>query len=177
MREYFCTYKTLKKEDVFEHKYINTKNIKNYLRIEHDYDDEIIRLAVRSAVKYVEEYTEYMLTKTLIKCSLRNRNGKTNTKREQIVYLDYLPVAEVKDVTKNGDGFDAWWNGSDYITLMINDFDKMEIEYIAGCSKIPEDLLICIYKLAADGYYNRTSETNLSVDILDVMNRYRKINV
>lgn len=76
--------------------------IKNYLRISHDYDDDLIILHMRSAADMTENFLEMQINQIVVKATITQISSK--------IILPHRPILEIKSAiayNKNNAGTDV----------------------------------------------------------------------
>lgn len=72
---------------------LKLKEVKNFLRISHGYDDSLVKGLIQGAIDYAENFTGRLINIRKIQCSIFQANRKINIK--------YIPFNKVLSVEKN----------------------------------------------------------------------------
>ena len=158
--------------------YVKIEDVKNYLRVSHDIDDEIIKLAIEASCKFIHEYCNYILVQAIITFTVENyRRDLIGNNSLKTVYIPYRPATKlIKIITDDEIELEGKLKG-DTIIIYNNVFKCAVIVYKAGYDEIPADLKMALFKICADMYFNRTTQVQMNTDTLNILNNYRLVNV
>ncbi len=82
-------YQILEKESV---SILKLKEVKNFLRISHDYDDSLVKSLIQAATDYAENFTGKFITIRTIQCSVFQADRK--------IHVKYTPLNKVLSAEK-----------------------------------------------------------------------------
>jgi hypothetical protein len=159
--------------------YVSLQEMKSYLRVSHDEDDALIKTCVEASTKFIQEYCQYLLCECIVTCLYdnHNRNILEFNRKSKIVYLPYRPIKRVLFI-KTEDGIELGFKlDGDKVVILDDTFTKAFIIYKGGEREIPADLKLVLYKIAADMYFNRTTQVQMSTDTLNILHNYRVVYV
>ncbi|MCC8484128.1 MAG: head-tail connector protein [Rickettsia endosymbiont of Labidopullus appendiculatus] len=156
--------------------------VKNYMRIEGDYDDDLISSLIDAAIMAAENFTKL----TII---TRRVEFVCNIKNQQNFQLKYQPIKELVKITlTNSSEFielrsDQYYLDHDRSLLCLN--KKLEnyqlmVEYIVGYDKmhIPASIKHGILMHIAEMYdRERQNTTYLSTEIKNLYLPYRQLRI
>ncbi len=153
--------------------------VKNYLRISYEYDDQLIVNLISAAIDAAESFTGLSLHVKHVVCVVSNIVGN--------LYLKYIPVLQINKMSllskkekrdiKNDFGYIQKNNSSLYFK------DKylgknIEIKYEAGYRDIiPRAIQYGILLHVASMYENSEDGITLSSQIKDLYNPYRVVKL
>ena len=153
--------------------------VKNYLRVSHDYDDKLIGNLIDAAIESAELFTGLSLHIRQIICRINNAAN--------IIYLNHLPILliegivwmkkdEKQDITKE---FDNIQYGSNIVSVPDRYLKKdLEIKYTAGYADIiPRSISQGILMHIAAMYENAGGGVILSSQIKDLYIPYRAMKI
>ncbi|WP_425363362.1 head-tail connector protein [Candidatus Tisiphia endosymbiont of Hybos culiciformis] len=156
--------------------------VKNYMRIEGNYDDELIGGLIDAAITAAENFTKL----TII---TRRIEFVCNIKNQQNFQLKYQPIKEITKIalTNNSESIelrsDQYYLDHDRSLLFLN--KKLEnyqliVEYIIGYDKIniPASIKHGILMHIAEMYdRERQNGTSLSTEIKNLYLAYRQLKI
>ena len=154
------------------------EEVKNYLRISHKYDDNLIQSLIESATEAAENFTGLSINQRRIECKIQS--AKSN------FTLKYLPILSVEEVflvkkeqkDKITDKFGYVNTTTNRIHLNDDYVDQdIEIEYIAGHKKIAKTISHGILMHVASMYEHSENGTNLNSQIRDLYLPYRIVKI
>lgn len=152
--------------------------VKNYLRISHDYDDKLIVSLIDTAIDSAELFTGLSLRTKQIFCKLNHAM--------KFIRLKYLPILEIEEIILAGkaESNDVTSEFGDITTnterLNIPDQylgKNLEIKYQAGYSEVPRPIRQGILMHIAAMYENSEDAVILSPQIKDLYAPYRMIKI
>ena len=155
------------------------EEVKNYLRISYEYDDQLIINLMETAVDFAEKFTGLSLYQRQIICNVRNACSK--------VILKYIPVIDIQEVylldkndkRKVTDSF-GYIETENSCLYFMDDYtgEDVQIEYIAGYkNNIPRSIQHGILMHVASMYEHNEDGVTLSSKIRDLYIPYRVIKV
>ncbi len=112
------------------------QEIKDYVRIAHDYDDDLIKNLLFAATEYAENYIGIYIHNTKIKATIHN----TKTKH----YLKHQPIFCIESITKKTNKQDVHLKIEEQNIFILNDNkiqinvtsnDSFELVYTTGFSE------------------------------------------
>ena len=152
----------LNKIDKLPMKFID---VKNFLRVNDDHDDEIIKLCYMTAIETAEKYLNFYILPVKIEYSVILKNYS--------LIIHHLPINNIDKIT--------YCQHNDYIEMPDNEYvllkdniikfknkllsNKIKVYFTAGYldeSKIPKLIMKGILYHTAELYDNQTSTTLLS---------------
>ncbi|WP_425360223.1 MULTISPECIES: head-tail connector protein [unclassified Candidatus Tisiphia] len=156
--------------------------VKNYMRIEGDYDDDLISSLIDAAIMAAENFTKL----TII---TRRVEFVCNIKNQQNFQLKYQPIKELVKITLTNNSqsmklqSDQYYLDHDRSLLCLN--KKLEnyqlmVEYIVGYDKmhIPASIKHGILMHIAEMYdRERQNATSLSTEIKNLYLAYRQLRI
>lgn len=126
--------------------FITPQEAKGYARVDGDVEDSLFEILIRSAQRAFEEYTGKLLDQREVTAKYQVNEY------ESLLYLPYLPVVEVTDVTE-GD-----WELKGYRIELDSNKDT-EVTYTAGLvpdgDHMPADIKLGCLKWIASNYDDR----------------------
>ncbi len=156
--------------------------VKNYMRIEGNYDDELISGLIDAAIMAAENFTKLTIITKKIEfvCNIKN---------QQNFQLKYQPIKEIAKIalTNNSESIelrsDQYYLDHDRSLLCLN--KKLEnyqliVEYIVGYDKIniPASIKHGILMHIAEMYdRERQNATSLSTEIKNLYLAYRQLKI
>ena len=143
---------------------INLDTVKQFLRIDHDYEDEVLKILIKAATKTFESYTG----KAIIKQCLQVIYFKYDAEK---LLLPVIPVIEVQKAEINN--YEEVWSEIDKSVCVVENnklyfrnfvyYKNFRITYNAGIatseSEVPEDVKTAVLKNIAYLYDNRGDST------------------
>jgi uncharacterized phiE125 gp8 family phage protein len=155
------------------------KDVKNYLRISHDYDDDLIESLIETAIEYAENFTGTFIHKRTVNCFVSQINRVFLLKHSPI-----LKLLSVHEKVKNGknkinDTFGEF--APDDSSLTMNDSYiglDIEIEYSCGYGvDAPNALKLGMLKHISSMYELNETVINPMAEICSLYQPYRKIKI
>ena len=157
--------------------------VKNYLRISHSYDDNLISSLIDAAIIAAENFTGLMLM-------LRSVNFICNSKNKQSFLLKYKPINKVGKITIEDDKKkqdlkdEEYYIDFDNYSLHLSKPLSMElliVEYIVGFDElnVPKSIKHGIL-LHISEMYDRQEQTNgyiFSTEIKNLYSPYRQLRI
>ncbi|MDR3285353.1 MAG: head-tail connector protein [Holosporales bacterium] len=146
---------------------INLKKVKNYLRIDHNEDDDNLKHLIKAATSSIEKNLERsFLLKTFEKIVF-TRAGKDGITRIKLSFPPLLRILSVEKKTGNGE-FKEIYNylistESAIPHILLREANcTIRVRYIAGYgdlpSHIPHDIRQAILLLVSEMYENQSGE-------------------
>jgi uncharacterized phiE125 gp8 family phage protein len=114
------------------------KEVKNYLRISHDYDDSLIESLIETAIEYAENFTGIFIHKRTVNCFVSQIN--------QVIKLKHLPILKIVSVNSKVK------NGRDDISDKYGKFASAESSLTMSDSYIGLDVEIQVKPPAVAAY-------------------------
>jgi uncharacterized phiE125 gp8 family phage protein len=166
--------------EIYEQNFIKTFDLKTYMRIIHNEDDNIIKQITNSAIESCENYCGINLIPKKIKFSISNFN-------KDKVYLPLVPLSslvELKVPSKDEELFDVEGLDLNHKEGIISfneniQCKKLSITYMTGFEKpdlIPSSLIQGIMMHVAQIYDSGSSQA-ISIDLEKLYKSYRKIRI
>lgn len=158
---------------------IDLSEIKNFLRIDFDEDDNLLNRLLKSAIKQCELYISRSITQKTYRLSLYNRVGK-------FINLLYFPVTNVTSIDiidKNNNTvkfknytFDQISNKVILNNIPTN-FYRIDITYEAGYTKIPDDIKQALLFHVAKMYDDKIGYSPIPKASLNIYKNYKIIRM
>lgn len=157
-------------------------DVKNYMRIEGDYDDSLISSLIEAAIVAAENFTKMSIVSRRVEfvCNINNR---------KVFNLRYRPITQlVKIIAATGNKRTELQNEQyfvdvDYSILFLNqrlDEETLLVEYIAGFDQgsVPQSIRHGILMHIAEMYDRERQDTvSLSMEIKNLYLPYRQLKV
>jgi len=153
--------------------------VKNYLRISHDYDDKLIANLIDTAIDSAESFTGLSLRTRSIICRINNVSN--------LIYLKHLPILEIEEVLllekeekiHITSEFEHAQEGAARLGIPDKYIRKnLEIRYKTGYSDvIPRSIRQAMLMHVAAMYENTEDSEVLSNQIKDLYAPYRAIKI
>jgi len=149
---------------------ITLTEIKEYLRLEHDKEDNLLLSAAQAAIDIIQKYTGlslYLEQKTLYIPSLCSCK----------IALPFTPVTEIKEIKINHRSIKEYNLSYETITLPLWAMgQKIEIIYEIGYRECPADLKMIILAYIAN-IYERNYDLAMPDVILRSLSSYRHYRI
>ena len=155
------------------------EEVKNYLRVSYEYDDQLIVNLMEAAVDSAEKFTGLSLYQRQIVCNIKNAHNS--------IRLKYIPVMDIQEVyLLNKNDKHKITDSFGYIeteNLRLHFMDgyigeDIQIEYVAGYNNnIPRSIQHGILMHIAAMYEHTEDGVNLSSKIRDLYIPYRAIKI
>lgn len=162
------SHELLKQEEVNS---ITIEEIRNYLRVKHEDDDNILKSLLMSSLEMAEKFLRFNLI-------VKNFKIKITGRLPKILNLPENPVIKIININDDFRGYYLSSCKSKIIfTSQILENDS-EIIYQSGCEKIPHSIKEGILRnisLLYDG--NQNCEFNIAKDILPLFSLYKKMEL
>ena len=142
---------------------VSRTDIKDWLRVKYDTDDNLIDSLISSARGYIEKATGLALVNRTYEVMVQTISGQTST---FVVDLPYGPLLNIVEVYfKNGiNSYDLLTNNDSYEViggkLWLYSSGVFKVKYNSGYSSIPDDLRNDIMTLVGWMYENRGKKMN-----------------
>ena len=142
---------------------VSRTDIKDWLRIKYDTDDEMIDSLIASARSYIEKATGLSLVNRSYECMVQTISGQTST---FVIDLPYGPIVDITEVSyKAGiNSYDALTVNESYEViggkLWLYSSGIFKVKYDSGYSSLPQDLKNDIMTLVGWMYENRGKKMN-----------------
>ena len=154
------------------------EEVKNYLRISHKYDDNLIQSLIESATEAAENFTGLSINQRRIECKIQNAKSNFTLRYLPILSVEevFLVKKEQKDKITNKFGYANTTTNRIHLNDDYVDQD-IEIEYIAGHKKIARTISHGILMHVASMYEHSENGTNLNSQIRDLYLPYRIVKI
>jgi uncharacterized phiE125 gp8 family phage protein len=154
------------------------EEVKNYLRISHEYDDILIQSLIESATESAENFTGLSINHRHIEYKIQSAKSDFTLKYLPILNMEEVYLVERNKKQKITDNFG-------YVNNTINRIyfneeyvnQDVEIKYIAGHKKIPKTITQGILMHVVLMYEHSENGTNLNSKILDLYLPHRIIKI
>jgi uncharacterized phiE125 gp8 family phage protein len=154
------------------------EEVKNYLRISHEYDDILIQSLIESATESAENFTGLSINHRHIECKIQSAKSDFTLKYLPILSIDEVYILERDKKKKITDTFGYVNNTINRIYFNDDYVDQdIEIKYIAGHKKIPRTITHAILMHVVLMYEHSENGTNLNSQILDLYLPHRIIKI
>ncbi len=158
---------------------IDLAEIKNFLRIDFDDDDNLLKELLKTAVKQCELYISKSLSEKNYKLSVYE--CATNT-----LNLPYPPVISVNSITI----IDKYNNNIEYTNYLLdtisnkiifrnlpNNFYRIDIIYTSGYTKIPDDIKQGILFHISKMYEDKVGYSPIPKASLGIYKNYKTMRI
>jgi uncharacterized phiE125 gp8 family phage protein len=165
--------KDIKLEEIW-----SLEEVKNYLRISHNYDDHLIHSLIESAKEAAEKFTGLSINQKRIECKIQNARKNFS--------LKYLPILNIEQICllkkEEKEQITSKFGQPDILAHQIHLNDEyvgqdIEIIYIAGHAKTPKTIKHAILMHVASMYEHTENGTKLNSQIRDLYQPYRIIKI
>ena len=165
-------------KDIKTQEILPLEEVKNYLRISHKYDDNLIQSLIESATEAAENFTGLSINQRRIECKIQNAKSNFTLRYLPILSVEevFLVKKEQKDKITNKFGYANTTTNRIHLNDDYVDQD-IEIEYIAGHKKIARTISHGILMHVASMYEHSENGTNLNSQIRDLYLPYRIIKI
>ena len=154
------------------------EEVKNYLRISHKYDDNLIQSLIESATEAAENFTGLSIHQRRIEYKIQNAKSDFTLRYLPILRVEevYLVKKEQKEKITNKFGYANTTTNRVYLN---DDYvgQDIEIGYLAGHKKIPSTISHGILMHVASMYEHSENGTNLNSQIRDLYLPYRIVKI
>ncbi len=165
--------KDIKAEEIWP-----VEEVKNYLRISHKYDDNLIQSLIESATEAAENFTGLSIHQRRIECKIQNAKSDFTLRYLPILSAEEVYLVEKDKKEKITDKFGHANTNTNQIHF--NDEyvgQDVEIKYIAGLAQIARTIAHGILMHVASMYEHLENGTNLNSQIRDLYLPYRIIKI
>lgn len=154
------------------------EEVKNYLRISHEYDDNLIQSLIESGIEVAENFTGISIHQRLIECKIQSAKSYFS--------LKYLPILSVEKVVlvkkEQKEEITDKFGQVNIITNQIHLNDEyvdqdIEIEYIAGHNQLARTICHGILMHVASMYEHSENGANLNSQIRDLYLPHRILKI
>jgi len=154
--------------------------IKNYLRISHEYDDELIAGLVAAAIEYAENFIGDFIHKREVSCFV-SKATKT-TRFNKFSEIDLISVHQIEGENRNNISDDFGEFEDETLSLTIKDQyigKNLEIKYNSGygAASIPSALKLGLLKHISAMYELNESALDPVDEIRNIYLPYRKFKI
>ena len=174
----------------FINKVIDIGQLKTYLRIDHNEDDDMLLMIVESSIAEAERYiSKHIGLKKMTYTKQITLSDQNNDHEMYEIKLPERPVYSIERVTIDGEPDELpeeaysciYDDGVSYAYIKKSQLKAPEdviqtvtIEYLVGCEPVPKDLQLAIYMMCADTY---RAELRYTMDIKRILSRYKAKDV
>ncbi|GAB4164492.1 MAG: hypothetical protein Tsb006_4100 [Rickettsiaceae bacterium] len=162
------------------HEFWSLRETKNYLRVSHDYDDELIKQLVYSAIESAENFMGISLHTKRVVVNIKNAATSFKSKYPNVIFINSVTLISGQlrnDITNTYGSFQKERN---QICLHNQYKDKnIEIEYLSGFEggNIPNPIKQGLMMHVALMYERTDKGIALNPQIRDLYLSYRVIKV
>jgi len=155
------------------------EEIKNYLRISHDYDDRLILSLRESAVDHAENFTGLSLHKRDVTCNVQNTSESIIPKYIPILEIQKMYLINREERTEITDSFGYIATDTQSLHFVRNYIGQdISIEYIAGYQEnISRTIQHGILMHVASMYEHAEDGVNMSDKVRDLYIPYRVMRI
>ena len=162
------------------HEFWNLQEVKSYLRISYDYDDELIQNLIKTSVEFAEDFTGTNLYSKKICVNIKNVESSVELKYPNIVAINsvYLILNNKKEqITDKYGYFQKKVNKLHLNEQYIN--REIEVEYLSGYTnnQIPQAIKQGLLIHVALMYENSEHDICRMSNIKDLYLPYRIIKI
>lgn len=158
---------------------LDLDEVKNYLRISHNYDDQLIVNLVQAAVEYAENFTGKMINETHVLCKISKANSLIVLQHfpiKDLLSVEFLEKGKTKDIT-NLYGAVSMVESKIKLNPSFRGKDIL-INYNCGYGKdLPMILKMTLMKHVCNMYEFNTDVTEVHNDINRSYASYRKLKI
>lgn len=157
---------------------ISLSEIKNFLRIDFDDDNDLLIRLLKSALKICELYISQTLNPKVYQLSLYKIGREIN-----LLYPPVIDVLSINIVNKNNDCLEYKNYMFDKISNKITlnnipfDFYRIDIVYKAGYTLVPDDLKQAILFHISKMYDDKTGYSPIPKASLNIYKNYKTIRI
>lgn len=156
-----------------EQEIIDLKEVKNYIRITNDNDDELLRSMINSAIQIAENFTNLTLMNKVVEVQISDAN---------ILHLPFTPIKEITNIIidEKEISLDQAYIKDNIITLTNHKATKLKVNYTAGYEdkdKIPAPIIQGIMLHVASMYDARGTDMMPNASVLQMYQLYRRISI
>lgn len=149
---------------------ITLDEIKKALRVDHNFDDDLIQTTINAAIEIAEEYTRFSINKREIEILIYKANG-----RFKIPWRPLLEIPSILDQNGNALSNEDYYIYENEI-IFLKEFKEVNLRYIAGGSKIiPNTLKAAIIMHVCQMYEN--TEFKFDGNLRYLYNTFREIRL
>lgn len=119
--------------EIEPHEFWSMTEVKNYLRISGDYDDNLLQEIIKSAVDFAENFTGLNFYKKIILAKVNAAQERFRLKysyMQEIIAVTYANGEDMDDVSETYGSFDKYTNEIRLNKIFIN--KRIEIKYKSG---------------------------------------------
>ncbi|MDC0865193.1 head-tail connector protein [Rickettsiaceae bacterium] len=158
---------------------LSLEEIKNYLRISHDYDDGLIKSLKESAINHAESFTGLSLHKREIICDVQNSQSSILPKYIHIIEVKKVWLLRKNEKREITDSFGYIATDTQSLHFECDHIgDNITIEYIAGYQdSIPRTVQHGILMHVASMYEHAEDGASMSDKIRDLYLPYRVMKI
>lgn len=154
------------------------EEVKNYLRISHKYDDNLIQSLIESAAEAAEKFTGLSIYQRQIECRVQNAQSNFALKYLPILSVEEVYLTKKEQKEKITDKFGHANTTTHQICLNGEYVGKdIEIQYIASHKQLSKTIKHGILIHIASMYEHSENGTNLNSQIRDLYLPYRVIKI
>lgn len=157
---------------------INLSEIKNFLRIDFEDDDNLLKRLLKSAIKRCELYISQSLNLKTYQLSLYKID-----KEIKLIYPPIINITSINIVDKNNNSiefknyiFDKISNKIIFNNIPSN-FYRVDIIYEAGYTEVPDDLKQALLFHISKMYEDKNGYSPIPKASLNIYRNYRTIRI
>jgi len=175
-------FKVISKEDFN----ISIQEIRDFLRIDDEYQDDILLSMFNSVMIYAEEYTGITLTKTVYKAYKNNWCDNFYIYATPVDSIDSIKYYDINNVLQTQTDFNVTYEIYPYVYSLnnppplMNKPQPIEITFTAGSSRCPTDLRTALKMHTLSLFENRGDDASITfipANALVVYNKYKIVNI
>ena len=153
--------------------------IKNFLRIDFDNDDNLLKELLKSAIRQCELYT----SKSLYQKTYKFSTYKNVTNILNLPYSPLISITSVNIIDKNNNSIEYINYTLDTISSSIifkslpNDFYRIDITYKSGYTQLPNDIKQGLLFHISKMYEDKVGYSPIPKASLNIYRNYRTIRI
>lgn len=152
---------------------IDLRDVKNYVRVTTDYDDDILALMLNSAIQIAENFTNITFIEKEVEVEISNSSS---------LRLPFTPVKEITQILADEEEIsaDQAHIQGNILTLTNHTPSKLKIKYTAGYEDtdlIPSPIIQGILLHVAGMYDAKGTDMMPDPLVLQMYQLYRKISI
>lgn len=155
--------------------------VKNFLKIDFDNDDELIKKMIKTALDQCEtNINKTIVNKTFIYSLYEMKYNTLILPYQPIISIENINITylnQVQTTLPDTNYFLDTVGGILNFKNKLNNFYRIDIEYKAGTTKINDELIQAILMHIARMYEDRSGYTPIPANSLNIYKKYKQINL
>lgn len=158
---------------------INIDFLKNYLRVSHDYDDDLIKLQLASAVEMTEKFLELQINQMVVRVDIPVMQKNITLPHKPITEIKYAMLIEGDNKTDLSDQLTIQYEQGVISPKSVDILDKkIEVIYLAGfVNKMPPIVYNGLLHLVRRLYESEPNELLDPKILHDIFYSYRRVKI